>query len=108
MIVRIIYSTHCDRSSPYPSQGTLSNKTPFFCLPFFPSLLHADFQDDPVERDTEAIKQEAELWVQRCKYSAAVVMSLWIGWIVAAQLLRDILPPSWYMLNADDSAQTGW
>jgi hypothetical protein len=71
-------------------------------------IYHTDFQDEPVERDTEAIKEEAERWVQRCKSGASVVMSCWIGWIVAAQLLKDTLPSSWFMFNADDTATTGW
>lgn len=68
-----------------------------------------DFQqDEPVERDTEAIKEEAEKWVSRCKTGASVVMSCWIGWIITAQLLRDQLPSSLFMLTSDDSAATGW
>lgn len=74
-----------------------------FCFPT------TDFQqDEPVERDTEAIKEEAEKWVSRCKTGASVVMSCWIGWIIAVQLLRGLLPSSFFMLTADDSASTGW
>ncbi|EEC50117.1 predicted protein [Phaeodactylum tricornutum CCAP 1055/1] len=60
------------------------------------------------EATPEEIQQEAEKWVQRCQYSAPAAASLWIGWIIASQLLRDQLPAGWFMASFDDSSVTGW
>jgi hypothetical protein len=69
----------------------------------------ADFQDDAaVEATPEEIKQEAEKWVRRCKICATVAVASWVAWIVTAQVLRNVLPSSLYMLNPDDQALTGW
>ena len=71
-------------------------------------LAYSDFQDEPTQRTPEDIEQEAAMWVQRCKTGVFMFVSIWIGWIVASQLLRGTLPSSWYMLNEDDPAVTGW
>jgi hypothetical protein len=72
------------------------------------SALPSDFTDEPTESTPEEIQLEAEKWVNRCKLSASIFISLWIGWIVASQLLRNTLPSSWYMLNPQDVSRTGW
>lgn len=70
---------------------------------------HADFQDEgAVEATPEEIHRDAEKWVGRCRNSAIVVTAAWVAWIVTAQVLRGVLPPSLYMLNPDDQALTGW
>jgi hypothetical protein len=63
-----------------------------------------------IDVDPALIKKEAEKWVSRCQTAAYVVVVAWIGWIVAAQLLRqqNILPPVFFMSTSDDSAITGW
>ncbi|GKY96633.1 hypothetical protein MPSEU_000622900 [Mayamaea pseudoterrestris] len=76
-------------------------------------LLNADdhFPEDATPVLTpEEIKLEAQKWVHRCQYCAAIVCTLWIGWIVTSQVLRvnGMLPASLFMLNADDQALTGW
>ena len=72
------------------------------------NFLRIDFNDTDTEQTQEEIRANAEKWVQRCKRSAIVFFLVWIGWIVAAQVLRDVLPPSLYMLRNDDEALTGW
>lgn len=61
-----------------------------------------------MELTPEEITQNAEKWVLRCRIGATIVILAWIAWIVVAQVLRDILPTSLYMLNPDDATLTGW
>lgn len=79
------------------------------------ALLNADdhFPQDatgPTTLTPEEIKLEATKWVHRCQYSAMVVCSVWLAWIVTSQVLRvhGMLPASLFMLNSDDQAVTGW
>ncbi|KAL7569339.1 hypothetical protein ACA910_016881 [Epithemia clementina (nom. ined.)] len=62
------------------------------------------------EMSLEEIKQAAASWVSKCQTCAAIFLTLWIGWIVAAQVLRNagILPSSWFILNPDNAELTGW
>lgn len=92
-------------------------------LGFFGIFSPSDFQDEPAapssssnnnnaepEMSVEEIKQAAATWVSRCQIGAFIYITLWIGWIVAAQLLRksSILPSSWFILNPDNAELTGW
>jgi hypothetical protein len=58
----------------------------------------------------EEIQREAASWVRKCQYGAVLFVTLWIGWIVTAQILRKegALSPSWFFLNSDDAELTGW
>jgi hypothetical protein len=52
---------------------------------------------------------EVQKWVSRCKKGAIIGSIMFAGWIVLAQVLRgSVFPPSWYMLNENDVAITGW
>lgn len=57
---------------------------------------------------TEQIHIEAMKWVNRCKVSAFIVVLGWIAWIIIAQVLRDKLPVSLYVLPSDSQQITGW
>lgn len=68
-----------------------------------------DFPDEDVADATpEEIQRVADKWVRRCRACAILVVGAWIAWIITAQVLRDILPASLYMLNSDDASLTGW
>ena len=76
-----------------------------------------DFQDEPTsgrgsepQMSLEEIKQETAAWVSRCQKSAAIFITLWIGWIITAQVLRheDILSSKWFILSPNDAELTGW
>jgi hypothetical protein len=67
-----------------------------------------DFHDEPTTMTPEQIHMEALKWVNRCKISAAVVVTGWIVWIIIAQVLRGVLPTSLYMLAPDSPQVTGW
>lgn len=56
----------------------------------------------------EEIQMEAIKWMNRCKYSAMVVVAAWISWIVIVQVLRDQLPVSLFVLSPDSPQVTGW
>lgn len=79
-------------------------------------LLNPDdhFPEEPTAAEAamtpEEIKAEAQKWVQRCQYSALVVCTVWLVWIVTSQVLRiqGLLPANLFMLNADDESLTGW
>ena len=81
-------------------------------------LSFLDFQDDQQSTSDrsgpamslEEIKQATAAWVSRCQTGAAIFLTLWVGWIVAAQVLRnaDILPSSWFILDPSNSELTGW
>jgi len=94
----------------YPSSSFLSldlfkhatNKHSLYTLADFPD------EDLPETTTPEEILRIAEKWVKRCRSSAIVAMTAWIAWIISAQVLREFLPASMYMLNSDDAAMTGW
>lgn len=67
-----------------------------------------DFHDEATTMTPEEIHLEALKWVNRCKMSAIVVSLAWIAWIIVAQVLRNVLPTSLYMLSPDSPQVTGW
>jgi len=78
---------------------------------FFFFFLFLDFQEEAaVEATTEEIQMMASKWVKRSQYSATVVMTGWLAWIIASQVLRHfhLLPAALFMHNADDADLTGW
>ncbi len=80
-------------------------------LTFDDSFLFVDFADDSDESGLtpEQIQMESQKWVSRSKKGAIVSFTVFIAWIVIAQVLRgSVFPPSLYMLNPDDASITGW
>lgn len=74
-------------------------------------FLFVDFADDNDESGLtpEQIQMESQKWVSRCKKGAFVGFTVFIAWIIIAQVLRgSVFPPSLYMLNPDDASITGW
>lgn len=69
-----------------------------------------DFQEEPDDPNLSAedIKGRASFWVKRCQMGAITVFTLWVIWIILAQVLRRYLPVRLYMVNADDAELTGW
>jgi hypothetical protein len=57
----------------------------------------------------EQIKLEMEKWVRRCHYGAVVSISVFVAWIVIAQVLRgSVLPRQLYFIRPDNADITGW
>jgi hypothetical protein len=76
-----------------------------FCIPF------ADFaaEDGVVALTPEQIQKRVKFWVVRCKIGAIITLPVFVAWIVIAQVFRgSVFPHTWYMLNANDVALTGW
>ena len=78
--------------------------------PFVPFLLttHSDFTEEPTEATAEEIRIEAEKWVGRSKCMASLAVTIFIAWVVVAQVYRKDLPSFLYLYNADNAELTGW
>ena len=75
--------------------------------------IYIDFADDPaltISLTPEEIQLVVQKWIQKCKVSAIIVITIWIGWIITAQVLRghQLLPVQLYMLSSDSQQVTGW
>jgi hypothetical protein len=77
----------------------------FFVLSF---LLSPDFSEEPTEASAEEIRMEAEKWVNRSKYGASVVVTIFVAWVIFAQVYRSHLPAVLYLYNYDNAELTGW
>jgi hypothetical protein len=77
----------------------------FFVLSF---LLSPDFSEEPTEASAEEIRMEAEKWVNRSKYGASVVVTVFVAWVIFAQVYRSHLPAVLYLYNYDNAELTGW
>jgi hypothetical protein len=89
----------------------LTMSTRFFLTFYTMPWALTDFTDNTAEAGLtpEEIQMEVQKWVARCKKGAIVGFIVFVAWIVTAQVLRgSVFPPSWYMLNQDDVAITGW
>lgn len=74
----------------------------------FPTPHSPDFPGQ-ADLTPEQIALATEEWVQRCKVGCIVASVVFVAWVVVAQVLHNsLLPPSLYLLSANDAAITGW
>ena len=71
-------------------------------------IFFTDFTEEPTEASAEEIRMEAEKWVARSKCMASLVVTIFISWVVVAQVFRNELPTFLYLYSADNAELTGW
>jgi hypothetical protein len=67
-----------------------------------------DFSEEPTEASADEIRMEAEKWVNRSKCGASVVVTVFLAWVIFAQVFRSHLPTVLYLYNYDNAELTGW
>ena len=75
---------------------------------FFFQIHNTDFTEEPTDATAEEIRSEAEKWVNRSKCMASLAVTIFIAWVVFAQLYRKDLPAFLYLYSADNAELTGW
>ena len=56
----------------------------------------------------EAEQQELAKWVTRSARGAAVVVPLFVAWVVTFQVLKEDFGPRWFVMDETDAEVTGW
>ena len=72
------------------------------------ALSITDFTEEPTEATAEEIRIEAEKWVGRSKCMASLAVTIFIAWVVVAQVYRKELPSFLYLYSDDNAELTGW
>mmetsp|Transcript_22760 Transcript_22760/g.40775 ORF Transcript_22760/g.40775 Transcript_22760/m.40775 type:complete len:153 (-) Transcript_22760:296-754(-) len=62
--------------------------------------------DQQMEQETK--QKELVTWVKRSTRGAALVMTLFVAWIITFQVNKSNFGSKWFVMDETDAARTGW